>query len=198
MGLRLACRASSLPRRTSSRATFLGHDDIDADAQPSCTPRSGPFGEGGEAAGSTSPRVAGVGPPPSRASSRRRLADPGIVNGQKTDPSWEPEFKREEQIHGCILITGNSEHTIQKRVEKIGKIFGSSMKNVKTVDGHVRPGEHKGQEHFGFEDGLSQPAIEGLRKPNTGEPVTSEFLQTSYFYSDARYRTRYHSLWPRR
>jgi len=98
------------------------------------------------------------------------LADPGVVTGSKTDPAWDPAFK--QTIHGCILVTGDSIVTVAKRLLQIDTIFASSYKKLVTIDGNVRPGSESGHEHFGFQDGLSQPPIIGFRKPNQGEDPT--------------------------
>lgn len=88
------------------------------------------------------------------------------------DPAWEPIFK--QAIHGCILITGDSTATILERLVEIEAILVGTIKNITIVDGAVRPGAESGHEHFGFQDGVSQPAVIGFRKPNTGEEPTSK------------------------
>lgn len=78
---------------------------------------------------------------------------------------WEPQFK--EVIHGVILITGSSHPKIQETLDKVTKIFKvghveASIQEVTKVEGHVRPGDVHGHEHFGFADGIAQPAIDGI------------------------------------
>lgn len=99
------------------------------------------------------------------------LSDPGVVTGTKTDPAWDPVFKQ-NLIHGCFLITGDCKSTILERFLQVETIVAGTVKNLTVIDGAVRPGAEAGHEHFGFQDGLSQPAITGFRKPNTGEPPT--------------------------
>jgi len=36
----------------------------------------------------------------------------------------------------------------------------------------VRPRNHAGHEHFGFQDGVSNPLIEGFQIPHDDEPTT--------------------------
>jgi Dyp-type peroxidase family len=98
------------------------------------------------------------------------LGDPGVVTGTKTDPAWEPAFKK--TIHGCILITGESKHTIAERLKELENILVGTFKTIIKVEGNVRPGAESGHEHFGFQDGLSQPAVIGFRQPFTGEAPT--------------------------
>jgi Dyp-type peroxidase family len=100
------------------------------------------------------------------------LSDPGVVTGTKTDPAWDPAFKQ-NTIHGCFLITGDSKLTILERFLEIEAILAGTVKDLIIVDGNVRPGAEAGHEHFGFQDGISQPPIIGFREPNTGEIATA-------------------------
>ncbi|KAK0118713.1 hypothetical protein ONS96_011801 [Cadophora gregata f. sp. sojae] len=79
---------------------------------------------------------------------------------------WEPEF-RDEEIHGVILITGSSHPKLKETLSKVKSIFkvgrnGASITEVTHVEGHVRPGDVAGHEHFGFADGIAQPAVDGV------------------------------------
>ena len=102
------------------------------------------------------------------------LSDPGPIVGSGptagTDPAWDPDFKK--QIDGCILITGESKQTISERLEVILTKFAGTFKIIKEVHGNARPGAESGHEHFGFNDGLSQPAIIGFSTPHKGEKPT--------------------------
>jgi deferrochelatase/peroxidase EfeB len=82
----------------------------------------------------------------------------------------------EKKIHGVILVTAKSEqtplgdftfqltncmHSIEQDIclaeaNIIGKIFSSSVKIEETIEGRVRSDQ---TEHFGFKDGISQPAL---------------------------------------
>lgn len=98
------------------------------------------------------------------------LSDPGVVTGSTTDPAWDPNFK--QPIHGVILVTGDGLATLRKRLAQLDIILAGSIKKLFTVDGVVRPGPERGHEHFGFNDGLSNPPVDGFREPNTGEDAT--------------------------
>ncbi|KAH7348734.1 peroxidase TAP [Rhexocercosporidium sp. MPI-PUGE-AT-0058] len=79
---------------------------------------------------------------------------------------WEPKF-RDESIHGVILITGSSHPKLKEALDKVKKIFkvgeeGASITEVIQLEGHVRPGDIAGHEHFGFADGIAQPAVDGV------------------------------------
>nr|7ANV_A Chain A, ancestral D-type dye decolorizing peroxidase [Geotrichum candidum] len=105
----------------------------------------------------------------------QNLGDPGTGNaGAKFVPDWDPAFK-EKDIHGVILVAGDSHETVDKKLQEIEAIFGvggphASIHEVLTIQGDVRPGDEKGHEHFGFQDGISQPAVKGFdTNPNPGQ-----------------------------
>ena len=58
---------------------------------------------------------------------------------------WKPEFTR-GNIHGVILIGGDSYSTIVARTEKALQKLGNTVKVVTRVSGHVRPGDQHANE----------------------------------------------------
>nr|UQK85143.1 dye decolorizing peroxidase [uncultured fungus] len=106
------------------------------------------------------------------------LGDPGTTNGSSFSPNWLPEFKND--IHGVILISGDSHETVTAQLKKVKNIFkigqpNASIEEIISICGHVRPGKEKAHEHFGFLDGISQPAIEGIdTKPNPGQDTVPQ------------------------
>jgi hypothetical protein len=61
------------------------------------------------------------------------------------------EFKQE--IHGLILVTGDSRTTVEGRLADIKKIFlvgeeSATIHEVVTLVGDVRPGDEAGHEQF--------------------------------------------------
>ncbi|KAG8895015.1 hypothetical protein FRC00_008139, partial [Tulasnella sp. 408] len=61
------------------------------------------------------------------------------------------------------------DETCEEAVAKALQIFGNSIKVEIIEYGKVRPNEHEGHEHFGYLDGVSQPALNGLVDPNPGQ-----------------------------
>jgi len=91
------------------------------------------------------------------------LGDPRQSNG--TTPDWDPAFLQD--IHGVILISGESHSTIEKKKAEIDRIFrvdtpSAAIKVIITLRGDVRPGAESGHEHFGFLDGISNPLVNGF------------------------------------
>ncbi|KAF9530789.1 DyP-type peroxidase [Crepidotus variabilis] len=112
-----------------------------------------------------------------------KLDDPAFTNGQLKDseslkdkgtgtgptfvPDWEEPFKK--PIHGVIIVTGDCHPTVDKTVQQIENIFdvnGSSpsISLVTSIRGDVRPGDLSAHEHFGYLDGVSNPAVIGFDK----------------------------------
>ncbi|ERF68523.1 hypothetical protein EPUS_05662 [Endocarpon pusillum Z07020] len=93
------------------------------------------------------------------------LGDQGSFSSDKFDPDWIPEFK--EEIHGLIQVAGDCHDTVKDKLEEIKDIFSvgdddATIHKVFRVTGDIRPGAHKGHEHFGFLDGISDPAVQGV------------------------------------
>ncbi|KAG9239578.1 peroxidase TAP [Amylocarpus encephaloides] len=74
--------------------------------------------------------------------------------------TWFPEFKQD--IHCLVFITGDCQHSVDHTFASIKHIFGHTITEIKTVTGTVRPGDQEAHEHFGYLDGVSQPAIKGV------------------------------------
>jgi Dyp-type peroxidase family len=94
------------------------------------------------------------------AASRATLADPGPED-------WEILGPKQPPVHGVFLVTGATEaevdHTIALRLAPFG---GNGWTHKFTEVGTVRPGPFRGHEHFGYADGLSQPAVRGRIAPD--------------------------------
>jgi len=93
------------------------------------------------------------------------LGDPGTTTGTTFTPDWNPAFL--QNIHGVILVSGDSHRTVDHKLHQIKGIFGvgsqdASIKEVISLVGDVRPGKESGHEHFGFLDNISNPTVIGF------------------------------------
>ena len=70
------------------------------------------------------------------------LGDPKSADGKT--PDWDPHFLQD--IHGVILISGDSHGTTIKKKVEIDLIFRHSIKEIITIRGDVRPGAEDGLE----------------------------------------------------
>lgn len=90
------------------------------------------------------------------------LGDPGKVTSDgKFEPEWMPAFKK-GHIDGVLVIAGDSHHSVTKALDKALSTLHHTVSEVINTFGHTRPGKEDGHEHFGFEDGISNPAVEGV------------------------------------
>lgn len=87
--------------------------------------------------------------------------------GSFTEPDYEAPFSDPETLHGVLLIAGDSDAQVKTKLTTITDIWKLGTKDalingVGIVEGVVRPDEFSGHEHFGFNDGISQPALAGI------------------------------------
>jgi hypothetical protein len=81
------------------------------------------------------------------------LGDPGTVTGSNFVPNWDPAFLQD--IHGVILVSGDSHRSVNKALEEAKAAFGvftsdPSIKEVTSIVGDVRPGKESGHEQLRF------------------------------------------------
>ncbi|TDL16646.1 Dyp-type peroxidase [Rickenella mellea] len=89
------------------------------------------------------------------------LGDQGQIIGDTFDVNWIPAFKGGD-IDG---LAGDCEASVVEAFNRVTNVLGNSFKEVLKVKGGVRPGKEKGHEHFGFLNGISQPAILSVTPP---------------------------------
>ncbi|EFI27470.1 hypothetical protein CC1G_15505 [Coprinopsis cinerea okayama7 len=70
--------------------------------------------------------------------------------------------------HGVFIICSGSQESCLSESNAIKDIFGSSITELGNYEGRVRSGDG---EFFGWRDGISQPALEGLVQARPGQRV---------------------------
>ncbi|KAJ7487892.1 fungal peroxidase [Mycena latifolia] len=94
------------------------------------------------------------------------LGDPGSTN-------WVPEFTG-GGIHGVMLFASDTEANIDTAVSNLEAVLGTSITKVYALQAAARPGSEAGHEHFGFLDGISNPAVDGFTaSPMPGQAVVA-------------------------
>ncbi|KAF8217810.1 DyP-type peroxidase [Mycena galopus ATCC 62051] len=94
------------------------------------------------------------------------LGDPGSTN-------WVPQFKG-TGIHGVFLFASDTQDKINNTVSSLQSALGSSIKNVYSLQAAARPGAEAGHEHFGYLDGISNPAVTGFTaNPMPGQAIVA-------------------------
>lgn len=85
-----------------------------------------------------------------------------IGDVEESDPTrWVAPFQ--QPIHAVAIIASDSLDGIEREYRHLAAHLAvHGVSELAVQDGHVRPGEESGHEHFGFKDGISQPGIQGL------------------------------------
>jgi Dyp-type peroxidase family len=97
----------------------------------------------------------------------KSLGDPMDAAG---NPVWLADFLS-GKIDGVILITGGTQNAVTTEATSLLGILGNSVSVVHDQTANVRPGAEKGHEHFGWQDGISQPGVNGLTTPFPGQQM---------------------------
>ncbi|KAJ7201685.1 fungal peroxidase [Mycena pura] len=96
----------------------------------------------------------------------KNLGDPGSTN-------WVPQFTG-TGIHGVFLFASDTEDNIDAAVASLEAALGDCITKVYTLQGAARPGTEAGHEHFGYLDGISNPAVDGfVTSPMPGQAVVA-------------------------
>ncbi|KAF8144414.1 fungal peroxidase [Mycena galopus ATCC 62051] len=91
----------------------------------------------------------------------KNLGDPGTTN-------WVPEFTA-TGIHGVLLFASDTDDNINNAVAGLEAAMGDSITKVYSLSAAARPAPNTGHEHFGFLDGISNPAVIGFGTPMPGQ-----------------------------
>ncbi|KAH7096160.1 DyP-type peroxidase [Auriculariales sp. MPI-PUGE-AT-0066] len=90
------------------------------------------------------------------------LGDPGTTN-------WKPTFTDPSNLHGVFIIASDKQIKIDAMVATLELGFGKSQHNLYKLQGNVRPPPFACHEHFGWLDGIGQPAVSGFQTAFTGQ-----------------------------
>ncbi|GAC1370248.1 MAG: peroxidase [Ktedonobacteraceae bacterium] len=98
---------------------------------------------------------------------------PGLTLGDigASDPQhWIEPFKS-SLVDAVMLIASDSQNDLNSEIAFQTQNFNKGVHLVFRQDGQARAGDQRGHEHFGFKDGISQPAIKGVDEPD--DPVNN-------------------------
>ncbi|KAJ4470803.1 fungal peroxidase [Lentinula aciculospora] len=107
------------------------------------------------------------------------LGDSSFANGQIDNvatilgdetSNWEPVFAG-SGIHGVFLLASDTIDNVNATLSQVQNLLNGSITEVYSLQGQARPGDEQGHEHFGFMDGISNPAITGFSTPLPGQQV---------------------------
>ncbi|KAK7051605.1 hypothetical protein VNI00_004584 [Paramarasmius palmivorus] len=97
---------------------------------------------------------------------------------------YDPVFNGDGVNDGIVVVTARTEETCKKAMDGIKIIFKDSVTVLCTYEGRVRPGE---AEHFGWRDGISQPAPKEIVHPKPGQRVVKPGVLVLGFPGDPVY-----------
>ncbi|CAL1711609.1 unnamed protein product [Somion occarium] len=91
--------------------------------------------------------------------------DKGVLgDGRQWDPIFDPGT-----VHGVFVVAAANAQKRSEALTNIKDLFGGAVRKFRSINADRRTGKNKGHEHFGYEDGVSQPAIRGLAIPRKGQ-----------------------------
>jgi Dyp-type peroxidase family len=99
-----------------------------------------------------------------------QFADAANLKDNAPATNWVKAFQG-TSVHGVFLIASDQDASINSTLSTITTAFGSAITESHRISGAARPGNQAGHEHFGFLDGIAQPAISGFGTPLPGQAV---------------------------
>jgi hypothetical protein len=72
------------------------------------------------------------------------IGDP--IKPGTNEPDWEDPFTKPELLHGVVLVAGNDDAQVSRKLDSIKRAFRSSVKELETISGKVRPVPFRGHE----------------------------------------------------
>ncbi|KAJ7484509.1 Dyp peroxidase [Mycena latifolia] len=87
-------------------------------------------------------------------------------------------FTRGQAADNGTLGDPGTKNWVPQFLGSLKSTLGDSVTEIYTLQGEARPGKEEGHEHFGFLDGISNPAVTGFQTPLLGQAVvpTGEIL----------------------
>jgi Dyp-type peroxidase family len=106
------------------------------------------------------------------------LGDPTDTSAEGHPSNWVVGGGKGE-LDGLILIAGEDPESVARRANEVAtKIEDAHLGIVYTEAGAIRA-DKKGHEHFGFDDGVSQPGIRGRATGDSRDFITDRHIDTS-------------------
>jgi len=91
------------------------------------------------------------------------------------------------ELDALVIVAGDTRETVDVESHKIEKLFIEAGIKTLLQAGGVLPGEMRGHEHFGFDDGVSQPGIRGHASSSPNDFITERHVAPGQFPAEALY-----------
>jgi deferrochelatase/peroxidase EfeB len=82
------------------------------------------------------------------------------------------------ELDALVVVAGDERPEVTARANALMQNFGDAGLDVGSEDGDVRDGTARGHEHFGFDDGVSQPGPRGLASNRPGDYITDRHVDS--------------------
>jgi Dyp-type peroxidase family len=105
------------------------------------------------------------------------LGDPASVDDEGNPARWVVGGTT-NPIDAMIVIAGDARDEVSAQAAQIRKDFAACGVEVEAQDGDARP-DLPGHEHFGFNDGISQPGIRGRASASATDFITERHVDPS-------------------
>ncbi len=130
---------------------------------------------------------AGTGEQFGEQSFRQGLAERSTYLGDPTEPT-HPGHRTRWKVGGphneadlLVIVASDTTRGLQRKVDSVRKqAEAARLELIFQQRGDTLPGNLRGHEHFGFKDGVSQPAIRGKASPAPGDFITPRHLVPSH------------------
>lgn len=116
---------------------------------------------------------------------RLGLAQRSSLLGDPTDPKAEGNPSNwlvggsEDGLDALLIVAGDHPDMVRERTEEVKKqVLEASLRICYSEAGAVRH-DKKGHEHFGFDDGVSQPGIRGRASDSANDFITDRYIAPS-------------------
>ena len=119
---------------------------------------------------------------PSRAA---LLGDPADDASPGNPANWSVGAAGDE-LDFLVVVAGDDQASAEKLADKIEQMLTDARFKIKRQLGHIRE-DQKGHEHFGFDDGVSQPGIRGRATADADDFITERHVDKSQFPAAALY-----------
>ena len=116
------------------------------------------------------------------------LGDP-TEEGVDGHPSTWRVGKPGQELDILVVVAGDDRASVSKRARVIERQFSRIQAKITRQPGSVRDDAkgQKGHEHFGFDDGVSQPGIRGRASADPADFITDRHVARSQFPAAALY-----------
>ncbi len=105
--------------------------------------------------------------------------------GQSAPDKWVAPFTGGAEPHATVVIAGDNPTDMEARRAKVFDILQRHSATVTgTQLGDARPDQQRGNEHFGFKDGVSQPGIDHFTKSSKSGSIPPGEVLVGYRDAD--------------